>query len=299
VREKNAKSALKNALTQYVSEDIAREILENNKEISLSGERKRITTCFSDIAGFTTLSESMPPEKLLEFLSIYLRHMSDIIFAQRGFINKYEGDAIMALWGVFSDEVSQTQLACMAALHQVKRLKELNVDFERDFGFTLQIRMGINVGDAIIGNIGSLGKKIEFTAIGDSINTASRLEGINKVYGTTICVSESVYKEMHHLFFFRKLDTLYLKGKNESTEIYELIDLKEKVAEQKQHIYREYEKALDLYAQGSIAEALPLFANLGSLFNDRPSLTLEKRCGHLQQAGLPPQWKGIWEMDEK
>lgn len=239
------------------------------------------------------------PQKLLDFLSVYLKQMSDIIWERRGFINKYEGDAIMSLWGVFSDESEQAILACKAALEQHKKLQELNLFFQEKFGFTIQVRQGINTGEAIIGNIGSLGKKIEFTALGDSINTASRLEGINKYYGTYICVSEATAKLCEKHFFFRQLDTVCLKGKQEACKLYELIDEREKVSEQKRYVASQYELALTLYQAGNFEEAYTLFDTLVQTFQDNPSAILKTRCFLMQTKGGNENWNGIWEMHAK
>ena len=157
--------------------------------------------------------------------------------------------------------------------------------------------MGINTGEAIIGNIGSLGKKIEFTDLGDSINVASRLEGITKLYGTSLCISKSTHDAVKDLFLFRKLDTLYLKGKAEATEIYELVDFIEKASNQKKQLCKEYGQALDLYTQGNIEEARKLFADLADIYSDKPALYMKKRCEKLTQEGLPANWKGVWEVE--
>lgn len=189
VYEESGKRALKGALSQYLSEELVVNILDNFEEVKLDGKRMNITSFFSDIAGFTSISENMEPEDLVRFLSIYLKEVSDIIMQEKGFINKYEGDAVMALWGAFGgNEKEQVLLACQAALEQQQKIQALNAEFRKNHGFEIQVRMGINKGVAVVGNIGSVGKKIEYTALGDSVNTASRFEGINKLYGTRICV---------------------------------------------------------------------------------------------------------------
>lgn len=197
----------------------------------------------------------MEPEELVHFLSIYLKEVSDIIMHHKGFINKYEGDAVMALWGAFGgDEKEQAILACRAALSQQKKIQELNESFKKNHGFDIGVRMGINKGVAVVGNIGSVGKKIEYTALGDSVNTASRFEGINKLYGTLICVGGSVMEEAREFFVFRKLDSIQVKGKEKPVFIYELVGEIGEVPEEKLALIREFEKALELYTIGNIAE---------------------------------------------
>lgn len=191
VLEEKGKRLLRNALSQYLAEDLVTSVLSNYDEVRLGGTRREVTLFFSDIAGFTTLSENMEPEELVRFLSIYLKEVSDIIMHRKGFINKYEGDAVMAIWGAFREQPDQARLACEAALEQQEKIREINREFRSKFGFEIEVRMGINKGPAVVGNIGSEGKKIEFTALGDTVNIASRFEGINKLYGTLICVGES------------------------------------------------------------------------------------------------------------
>lgn len=221
--EEKGKRLLKNALSQYLAEDIVASVLSDFDKVKLGGDRKNVTLFFSDIAGFTTLSEKMEPEELVRFLSIYLKEASDIIMKEKGFINKYEGDAIMAIWGAFKEQPDQTLLACVSALEQQEKILELNERFQHEFGFGIEVRMGINEGPAVVGNIGSEGKKIEFTALGDTVNIASRFEGINKLYGTLICVGESVKESAKSHFVFRRLDSIMVKGKDKPTAIYELV----------------------------------------------------------------------------
>ena len=155
VLEEKGKRLLKNALAQYLAEDVAAAVLNKYDEVKLGGERREVTLFFSDIAGFTTISEKMDPEELVRFLSIYLKEESDIIMNRKGFINKYEGDAIMAIWGAFREQPDQAKLACAAAIEQQEKIEEMNRDFETRFGFRISTRMGINMGPAVVGNIGS------------------------------------------------------------------------------------------------------------------------------------------------
>jgi adenylate cyclase len=155
IYEEKGKRLLKNTLSQYLAEDLVTSVLSNYEEVKLGGTKKEVTLFFSDIAGFTTISEGMDPEELVRFLSFYLKDVSDIIIKERGFINKYVGDAVMAIWGAFGIEKQQSYLACKSALLQQRAIDHLNIRFKRDFGFTIAARMGINKGLAVVGNIGS------------------------------------------------------------------------------------------------------------------------------------------------
>ncbi|MDD2515908.1 MAG: adenylate/guanylate cyclase domain-containing protein [Candidatus Gracilibacteria bacterium] len=297
--ENKGKRLLKSTLSQYLSEELVMKILNNYEEVKLTGEKKNITAFFTDIAGFTGIAEELEPEKLVEFLRHYLKEMSNIIVKNKGFINKYEGDAIMALWGTFNqNRDEQILLACKTAVEQQEKLKELNPYYKETFGFELKVRIGINYGDAIVGNIGSEGKKIEYTALGNNINMASRLEGINKEYNTLICVSESVRKNTPDNFIFRKLDNVKLKGKQEATIIYELLGEYENIPQEKFKIISDFEKGLDFYIIGDFVNAYKIFEGLAAS-GDSPSKTFEERCKTFLKYGTPTNWNGIWEAKSK
>ncbi|MDD4151391.1 MAG: adenylate/guanylate cyclase domain-containing protein [Candidatus Gracilibacteria bacterium] len=297
--EEGNKIRLNKALSEYVSQDIAHEILHGTGVVNLSGEKKKITTFFSDLAGFTTLSEKLSPEELVGFLRSYLGEMSDIIMDQKGFINKYEGDAIMALWGVFG-KTSETSNydACLRALAQQKQIGIINGKRESFGEAKIGVRMGINFGDAIIGNIGREGRKMEFTALGDSVNLASRLEGVNKFYGTSICVSEFVYIEVKEQFEFRYLDKIRVKGKNEPINIYELICVKGKLSDMQKSIILDFEEAIQFYIKRQFKEALEIFNKL-NLLGDKPSLTYKNRCELYLENPPNENWDLVWTMNEK
>ncbi|EKD30115.1 MAG: Adenylate cyclase [uncultured bacterium (gcode 4)] len=159
--------------------------------------------------------------------------------------------------------------------------------------------MGINKWVAVVGNIGSMGKKIEYTALGDSVNTASRFEGINKLYGTLICVGESVMEEAKEHFVFRKLDSIQVKWKEKPVFIYELIGEIGEISSEKQEIIREFEKALSLYVMGNIAQWEKIFKKLSEQFSDAPSLTFVERCEKLIEDGVPEGWQWVYRATEK
>lgn len=300
IYEESGKRALKWALSQYLSEELVVNILDKFEEVKLDGKRMTITSFFSDIAGFTSISENMEPEELVNFLSIYLKEVSDIIMQDQGFINKYEGDAVMALWWAFGwDEKKQALLACRSAIEQQKKIQELNIEFQKTLGFGISVRMGINKWVAVVGNIGSMGKKIEYTALGDSVNTASRFEGINKLYGTLICTGESVMEEAKEEFVFRKLDSIQVKGKENPVYIYELVGRIGEVSEQQIGIIKEFEKALEFYTIGDILSWSVIFQKLYDQFSDAPSLTFLDRCGKLIEDGVPDWWRGVYRATEK
>lgn len=299
INEDKNKKELSKALSTYVSSEIAQEILYSTGSVNLSWENKKITMFFSDIAWFTTISEKLTPEELVSFLRVYLWEMSHIIMDHKGFINKYEWDAIMALWGVFGEtQKFGTIDACEAALLQQQKLRILNEAWKQDGQQELSVRMGIHTGNAIIGNIWAEGRKMEFTALWDSVNLASRLEGVNKFYSTHICASEDVYNEVSDRFVFRYLDKIRVKGKNVWVNIYELMWKVGEIWVFQENIIKDFEKGLYAYFEKNFQEAKEIFEKLSKL-HDAPSKIFQERCELFLQNPPNDDWDGIWTMDEK
>ena len=297
IENKDKKKVLK-ALWEYISKDIAKEILSGSGEVNLKWERKKITTFFSDIEGFTTISEKLNPEELVKFLQEYLWAMTNIILDEQWMIDKYEWDAIMALWWVFWKEENSSFKACNASLKQQKLLKILNKDWKKRFWEELRIRMWLNTWEAIVWNIWAIGRKIEFTALWDSVNLASRLEEINKKYWTYICVSENIYKEQKNNFEFRFLDRIRVKWKEIPVSIYELLSEKWKLSDFKKDIIKSFTIWIKFYLNKEFKKAYTIFEKLSKLW-DKPSITYAKRC--LQFEINPPKdnWDWVWTMKTK
>lgn len=297
--ENKDKTKLNTALSEYVSKDIAEEILSWEWNIKLDWDKKRISIFFSDIEWFTSLSEKFSPEKLISFLKDYLTEMSEIIFLNKWFINKYEWDAIMALRWVFGKtEENISKCACESALIQKQKLIWLNKKWSKNWIPLIKVRIWINSWEAIIWNIWAIWKKLEFTAIWDNVNLASRLESINKFYSTYICVSESVYQDTKDIFEFRYLDKIKVKGKNKAINVYELLGNKWDISLNEKNIYETYEKWIGLYLNRNFIKALDLFDELSKLW-DSPSLIYKERC--LMYIDNPPDdtWDQTWTMTEK
>lgn len=298
IEDKN-KRLLSDALSTYVSSDIAREILSSSGNVNLSWENKKITMFFSDIAWFTTISEKLSPEELVSFLRVYLGEMSHIIMDNKGFINKYEWDAIMALWWVFGKVENYGVIdACNSALLQQLKLKDLNEIWKQEWKEELSVRMWIHVWPAIIWNIGAEGRKMEFTALWDSVNLASRLEWVNKFYGTYICVSQDIFEEVKDIFTFRYLDKIRVKWKNIGINIYELISYAGEAWIFKENIIADFEKWISCYQNKAFQEAFEIFSKLAQLW-DAPSKTYKKRCEMYLVNPPSEDWDGIWVLDEK
>lgn len=297
VENKN-KNKLNKALSEYVSKAIADEVLSNSWKINLDWERKKVAIYFSDIEWFTTISEKFEPEELVAFLRDFLSEMSDIIMDEKWFINKYEWDAIMALWGAFTPYEDSAFNACNSALYQQKRLLELNeIWWKRGFS-TIKIRIGLHSWEAIIWNIWSSWRKMEFTALWDSVNLASRLEWVNKFYWTYTCVSEAIYEEVKDTFEFRYLDKIRVKWKSKPIKIYELLWLKWEINEDILKIRSLFENAVNLYNSRDFESAKNIFLELIKLWDNPSKFYLEMSEFYIKN---PPsaQWDGVSEMKGK
>ncbi|EPG66771.1 adenylate/guanylate cyclase domain-containing protein [Leptospira wolffii] len=221
--EENVKY-IRTTFSKFVSKDVVDELLKNPENLNLGGSKKDITIFFSDIRGFTTMSEKMGPEELVQFLNQYLSEMTEIIIEFKGTIDKYMGDAIMAFWGAPVPLEDHAYYACAASIAQMRRLAVLKEEWKSRDLPVMDIGIGLNSGPAVVGNMGS-SHRMDYTCMGDTINLGSRLEGSNKEYGTNIIISEYTYEKVKDRIIARELDLVKVKGKTKPVRIYELIDL--------------------------------------------------------------------------
>ncbi len=211
-----------NSFSKFVPKTLVQRMIASGQEAKLGGERKRLTFLFSDIEGFTTISEKTPSDILIKHLSEYLSELSTIIIHHHGTIDKYIGDSIMAFWGAPERDEQQVYHACQAVWLCSRRLHDLNVEWARQGRSIMVTRFGLHQGEAIVGNVGSA-DRLNYTVIGDNVNLGSRLESINKMYGTHVIASETVYEKAKDKFLFRILDKVAVKGKNNGIKIYEMV----------------------------------------------------------------------------
>jgi adenylate cyclase len=298
ITENKDKKKMIKALWEYISKDIAQEILHDTWSIKLEWERKRISIFFSDIEWFTSISEKMNPEELVVFLREYLWVMSNIIMDERWLIDKYEWDAIMALWWVFWHVESSTYDNCNSALYQQAVLKKLNSGWKERFWEELKIRMWLHTGDAIVWNIWATWRKMEFTALWDSVNLASRLEEVNKKYGTYLCVSQTIYEEQKENFEFRYLDKIKVKWKNIPVGIYELLSKLWELPDSKKDIILSFNIWIELYLKQEFKKAREVFEKLWKE-GDKPSLTYIERCKKFELIWPGTDWDWVWTMKTK
>ncbi len=214
---------VKDTFSRYVTKQVAEEILKNPDKITPGGEKKEVTVLFADIRDFTSFSEKHPPEEVISHLNTYLSAMVDVIFKYEGTLDKFIGDAVMAVFGSPLPHEDDPLRAVRTAIEMQSRLKELNERWIREGKAPLSIGVGINTGDVIAGNIGDL-RRMEYTVVGDNVNLASRIEGLTKSYKCPIIISAATYLKVKDNVMARKLEAVTVKGKAHAVEIYELLE---------------------------------------------------------------------------
>jgi adenylate cyclase len=226
--EEKEKRRVRRFFKSYVSPNLVEELLKDPTTMpSLKSERRMVSILFSDIAGFTSMSESLPPDEVEHILNEYLSAMTEIVFENDGTLDKYIGDAVMAVWGNVGPNNPQTDAykAVNTALQMQSRLIELREKWLSEGMVPLQIRIGLNTGEVLVGNFGSP-QKMDYTVIGDAVNTAARLEGLNKEFGTSIIISQSTYDLIQDRMNGRHCGTVKVKGKEEPVSVYEVLGWK-------------------------------------------------------------------------
>lgn len=278
---------LKKAFSSYVSPDLVKQIEKDPDKLVLGGEQRELSILFSDIRGFTTVSESLTPPELVKLLNEYLSPMTRIVLEERGTLDKFIGDAVMALFNAPLDVPGHATHACAAAVRMMEELKLLNTGFAERSMNTLDIGVGINTGPAVVGNMGA-DIRFDYTAIGDSVNLASRLEGLNKYYGTHILVSEDTRKQVNDVrFLFREVDRVKVKGKHLPIVMYELMI-------SNFEILPVFVGALEMYRSHDFAGAKSVFDELSLTLNDGPSRLYAIRCSEYLSEPPPDDWDGVY-----
>jgi adenylate cyclase len=297
--EGRQKRYIQGAFSRYLSPEIVSRIAENPEMLALGGERRDVTVYFSDIEGFTTISEKLEPEKLTQLMNRYLGEMTDTILASGGTLDKYIGDAIMAFWGAPLPCEGHALIGCRAALANQKRLLELAGEFSRLGYPPVRARIGLNSGPAIIGNMGSA-LRFSYTALGDTVNLSSRLEGANKAYGSYILISETTRAGAGAAVETRELDFVMVKGKHQPIRVYELLGLAGETDRRLLEKACAFEGGLALFREKRFAEAEAVFASIPAGFGpDHASDVYVDRCRHYRAEPPPADWNGSYALTEK
>ncbi|WP_319543881.1 adenylate/guanylate cyclase domain-containing protein [uncultured Pseudodesulfovibrio sp.] len=291
-REEHAKKFIHGAFAHYLAPSVISQIMENPQALSLEGQEKDITIQFSDVRNFTSLSEKLSPTQVTNLLHDYLTPMTRIITSNEGTLDKFIGDAVMAFWNAPLDVDNHQEKSLKAALEQLDRLEELNKAFLEKFGFTIAVGIGIHSGSVRVGNMGSA-DLFDYTLIGDNVNLASRLEGLTKFYGQNLVVSQAVADVCNCNYYFRILDIVRVKGKQEPVTIYTAYR-QEEALERKEELDL-YEKAHDAYINMDFEKARKSFMQLQETGMETKLYDIYiDRCDHLIETPPNQDWDGIF-----
>jgi adenylate cyclase len=304
VGELRQKEKIKEIFGKYVDPRVVKSLLDQ-KQFADSGERRSMTVFFSDLEGFTSLGERLTPGGVVKLLNHYFTLMAEAIRAQHGVIDKYIGDSVMAFWGPpFSGEAEHARLACLAALDQRTRMEAFVRQVPEILGLRkdvprLRVRMGICTGDVTVGSIGSEDAR-SYTVIGDPVNLASRLEGVNKQYHTEIIIAEDTWRLAQDAVEARELDSVRVVGRSEPVRLYELLCRKGELTEEQAKLRARFEAALQVYRAGKWDEAEAGFTVCRQANpNDGPAALFLERVATLRQGGDTAPWEGVWNLSEK
>jgi len=289
--EGRQKLFIKNAFKQYLSPAVIEELIRHPERLTLGGERRTLSIFFSDLAGFTGMSERLEPEHLTLLLNEYLSAMTDIILASGGTIDKYEGDAIIAFWNAPLPLPDHAGRAVQAALRCQERLAELRPDFKARFGCDLFMRIGINTGPVVVGNLGS-SQRFDYSILGDNANVAARLEGVNKEFDTQILISEPCCRQLPVGMTVREIARVGVVGRKEPITVFEPFA----PGDTRRTLQDRFAAALALYYQGEIARAREAFQDMGA--DDVVAGRYAARCREML-ANPPLAWDGVWRMNAK
>jgi len=301
--EQSDKLRIKNAFQHYVTASVVNEILKDPAKLNLHGEERCLSLFFSDIEGFTTLSEGLSPLVVVNLLNEYLTEMTDIIFKYDGLLDKYEGDAIMAVFGAPVDQADHAIRACRCALDSQKALEKMRKHWRSEGKPELFVRIGINTGVVVVGNMGSR-MRFDYTCIGDNVNLAARLETANKMFGTGILISGNTADLVQNAILCRFLGMVRVIGRQQAVPVYEVLarldDGDGDHLEIQRHRKKVYEEALQAALDRNFASAVTALTQyLSSDIEDRPARLLLERCQQYTVTPPPPEWDGIMAQDQK
>lgn len=292
VLEGRQKMFIKGAFKHYLSAEVIEQIMRDPGSLKLGGERRELTIFFSDLQGFSSISERLGPEDLTKLLNDYLSDMTDIILEEGGTLDKYVGDAIIAFWNAPLAQPDHAVRAVRAAVRCQQKLTERRAEFEERTGAVLKMRIGLNTGPVVVGNMGS-SNRFDYTMLGDAANLASRLEGANKALGTYMMVAESTWAQTAGAFPGRELGHLRVVGRKAPVRVYEATGLEGATASAAE---KAFEAALTVAWTGDWTAAVTAFEKLG---DEAAAKTYAAKCRALAAAGPGAVWDGIWNLTEK
>jgi adenylate cyclase len=290
---------IRSTMARYMSPEIADQLLAAGESV-LGGKDQKASILFSDVRNFTTMSEALGARETVSMLNEYFERMVDVVLTHRGVLDKFIGDAVMALFGVPFNGAHDADDAVKVANAMFVALRTLNRERHADGKPPIGIGVGISTGIVVVGNIGST-KRMEYTAIGDSVNLASRLESATKYYGVGVLLSEFTRQELSTRTRLREIDLLRVKGKHEPVAIYEAMDhVTEETFPSLPQAVERYTEGIRLYRERAFKDARACFAATLALNPaDRPSRLYVERCEHFLESPPPPDWDGVWTLTTK
>ena len=298
----NMKGSLR-SFSYYVPRDLVRAMLESGQEATLQGQTREMTVYFSDIAGMTSIAEKMAPDHLVQLLSHYFDEMTQVVAAQGGTVDKFIGDAIMAFWGAPAPTADHAARACETALRSQRRLVELRAELRAASDTpalaNIRARIGIATGDVLVGNVGSH-DRFNYTVMGDTVNVASRLESLNKLYGTQILISNATYQAARESIVARPVGVVQVKGKSQCVEVWEPLCLASEKNDAARELARLFAEGLAAYIGRDFRGAIEQYkAALRLLPEDETAAVLLERCREFLSAPPPAEWTGVYVATEK
>ena len=298
--EEREKRKVKRIFQKYVSADVVDILIQNPSLVKLGGEERTLTVLFSDIAGFTTYSEHHTPSEMVDILNEYYTDMTDQIFKHQGMLKEYVGDELMAIFGAPVAQADHARKACAAALDMRNRLRILREEWSKQGRPPLSARTGVNPGPMLVGNMGSA-HRFSYGVMGDHVNLASRLEGLNKAYGTEILIGENTAELLGATFVLREVDWVRVKGREQPLSVYELVAKGgDKFSEGQENAFDYYAAGLEAYRRHHWEVALRQFETaLELLPEDEPSRIMAERCRAFLSRPPEKDWDGVFQQMTK
>jgi adenylate cyclase len=297
--ESRQKKYLRDAFSTYLAPSVVKQLIDSPERLGLGGEERVITAFFSDVEGFTSISEKLTPAELVDLLNEFLTEMTDVILNHEGTVDKFEGDAIIAFFGAPNHLENQAETACMACIDMQKRLAKLRKKWQSEGKAELKMRIGLCTGQAVVGNMGSK-NRMDYTMMGDTVNTAARLEGVNKIYGIYTLVSDSTQQAAGDSIITREIDMINVVGKKEPISVYELLGYPGATDSKTIEIADCYAKGLDAYRKQDWNRAIIFFNSALALDpEDGPSQVMLGRCNAYKVKPPPKTWNGSYTMTTK
>lgn len=299
VFEQAEQRTIRGVMARYLSPSVSQWVLRDTDRLSLGGQTRDMTVFFCDLRGFTTFAQTLDPQVLVTLLNEYMTAMTEIVFRHDGVLDKYIGDNIMAFWNAPMDQPDHARRACETALDMIDKLREIQADWERRGIPKLDMGIGVNTGPMVVGNMGSR-NRLAYTVMGDTVNVAARLEGLNKQYGTRVVIGEAAKDAAGGAFVYRFLDVVAVKGRSRPLAVYEIVGRAGQLAPAVTKRLALYQEGIALYRTRRWAEAAALFREiLADAKDDGPSALYLRRSSEFLVSPPPDAWDGVYVAQSK